>query len=128
MPSLCSPGRCPSRLKVLPSPKLAPAQKALPCDARTTARQPSSSSSASSAPAISLMSEMSKKLFGGRRISTRATKSAVSTPISLNGLMCVIPCMSRVVGQDLTQAETPRDDPSQHLGGAALDRELGRHG
>src|SRR2546423_7635883 len=49
------------------------------------ARQAGSSSSASKAPAISRISATSKKLFGGRRISTSVTKSDVSTAMSLNG-------------------------------------------
>jgi hypothetical protein len=52
---------------------LAPAQNALPCAASTSARQSASASSASKASAISLISAMSKKLFGGRLISTSAT-------------------------------------------------------
>src|SRR5262249_1542170 len=42
-----------------------------------------SSSKLSKAPAISLISGMSKKLFGGRRISTKATWPLFSMPISL---------------------------------------------
>src|SRR6185312_10245388 len=44
-----------------------------------------SSSSASSAEASSWISATSKKLCGGRRISTSATRPLFSTPISLNG-------------------------------------------
>src|SRR6516164_9574072 len=64
------------------------------------------------------MSETSKKLFGGRRISISATKPDFSTPISLNGPMRLLSLYS-------AKPEPARDDPAQHLGGAALQRELG---
>src|SRR5664279_4010063 len=86
-----SRGRWPSWLSVEPSPKLAPAQNALPCAASTTARQLMSWSSASSAPAISWISAISKKLFGGRRISIKATWPVTSTAISVNGPMALSP-------------------------------------
>src|SRR5215472_8830796 len=69
--------------RVEPSPKLAPAQKALPWAAKTTARIWISSSKLSKAAAISLINGISKKLFGGRRISTKATWPLFSMPISL---------------------------------------------
>src|SRR5262249_56422317 len=64
------------------------------------------------------MSETSKKLFGGRRISISATRPDFSTPISLNGPMGSF-------SKRLPEAEPARDDAAQHLGGAALQRELG---
>src|SRR5215471_11754196 len=63
------------------------------------------------------MSATSKKLFGGRRISIKATRPDFSTAISLNGPIYLSPYS--------TQPEAARDDPAQHLGGAALQRELG---
>src|ERR1051326_9612521 len=65
------------------------------------------------------MSDTSKKLFGGRRISINATRPDFSTAISLNGPMGSSPEKS-------TQSKPARDDPAQDLGGAALQRELGR--
>src|SRR5262249_6815594 len=83
------------------------------------------------------MSETSKKLFGGRRISIKATRPDFSTPISLNGpmgLLCY--CWSMILSENRyplfgimlvsPQPEPARDDPAQDLGGAALERELGR--
>src|SRR5215475_4305983 len=66
-----------------PSPKLAPAQKALPCAASTTTRMLPSSSKFSKAPAMSLINGISKKLFGGRLISTKATWPRFLISISL---------------------------------------------
>jgi hypothetical protein len=63
--------------------KSAPAQKALPSAASTTARHSGSRSKASNASPICAISALSKKLLGGRRISTVPTRSDRLTPISL---------------------------------------------
>src|SRR5262249_53620396 len=80
-------GRRPCPSSVEPSAKLAPAQNALPWAASTMARILTSSSKLSNASAISLIKGISKKLCGGRRISTRAMCPLFSTPMSL--MMCV---------------------------------------
>jgi hypothetical protein len=67
--------------------KLAPAQNALPCAIRTDERISISLSNSSSASAIWLISEMSKKFSGGRWISMVPTCPTLATPMSVNLLM-----------------------------------------
>ncbi len=62
--------------------KSAPAQNERPSAAKTIARQSGSASSRSKASPISATSALSKKLCGGRRISTVATWPSRLTPIS----------------------------------------------
>src|SRR5690348_3303488 len=63
--------------------KSAPAQNERPSAASTIARHCGSASSRSKASPISAISSLSKKLCGGRRISTVATKPSRLTPMSL---------------------------------------------
>src|SRR5271157_6280867 len=63
--------------------KSAPAQNERPSAANTIALHCESASSRSKASPISAISSLSKKLCGGRRISTVATKPSRLTPISL---------------------------------------------
>jgi len=58
----------------------APAQNDRPSAASTIARHPGSPSSRSNASPISAISSLSKKLCGGRRISTVATKAVLADP------------------------------------------------
>src|ERR1700678_277728 len=88
MKRCAAPGRGPLRSSSPSlSPKFAPAQNAFPCAARTSARHSASASKVSNAVAISPISAASKKLFGGRLISTSATWPVFSTPMSLNAVM-----------------------------------------
>ena len=70
------------KIKASPSPKLAPAQKALPSAHNTLARQSPSASNFSSTSAIWLIKAISKKLCGGRWISMVATRLSNVTPMS----------------------------------------------
>src|SRR5271163_3331839 len=88
-----------------------------------------SRSNSSSASAIWLISEMSKKFSGGLRISIRPTCPIFSTPMSLVVLMrssIQSTGISASQSARLAQTKPARDDAAQHFGGAALNGEFWR--